>query len=67
MLLRHITEHVRAQNWFAVTLDFLIVVVGILIALQFSNWTAFASIGRNWRALRRGHGVSSTSLSAWVT
>ena len=26
MLLRRITEHVKAQNWFAVALDFLIVV-----------------------------------------
>lgn len=39
MLLRRITEHVKAQNWFAVGLDFLIVVVGILIAFQITNWS----------------------------
>lgn len=38
MLLRSITTHVKDQNWFAVALDFLIVVVGILIALQITNW-----------------------------
>ena len=38
MLLRSITKHVREQNWFAVGLDFFIVVVGILIAFQISNW-----------------------------
>ena len=38
MLLRRITEHVKAQNWFAVALDFLIVVVGVFIGLQVSNW-----------------------------
>lgn len=38
MLLRSITKHVRDQNWFAVALDFFIVVVGILIALQITNW-----------------------------
>ena len=38
MLLRRITQHVKDQNWFAVFLDFLIVVVGILIAFQISNW-----------------------------
>ena len=38
MLLRRITEHVKAQNWFAVFLDFLIVVVGILIAFQITEW-----------------------------
>ena len=38
MLLRSITKHVKDQNWFAVVLDFFIVVVGILIAFQITNW-----------------------------
>ena len=38
MLLRSITKHVKEQNWFAVALDFFIVVVGILIAFQITNW-----------------------------
>ena len=38
MLLRSITKHVDEQNWFAVFLDFFIVVVGILIAFQITNW-----------------------------
>ncbi len=38
MLLRRITEHVKAQNWFAVGLDFLIVVVGVFMGLQVANW-----------------------------
>ncbi len=38
MLLRRITEHVKAQNWFAVALDFLIVVVGVFIGIQVANW-----------------------------
>ena len=38
MLLRRITKHVKDQNWFAVALDFFIVVVGILIAFQITNW-----------------------------
>ena len=38
MLLRRITEHVRAQNWFAVGIDFLIVVVGVFIGIQVANW-----------------------------
>ena len=40
MLLQSITKHVKEQNWFAVALDFFIVVVGILIAFQISNWNA---------------------------
>jgi hypothetical protein len=40
MILRRITEHVRAQNWFAVGIDFVIVVVGVFIGIQVSNWNA---------------------------
>lgn len=38
MILRSITKHLKEQNWFAVALDFVIVVVGILIAFQITNW-----------------------------
>ncbi len=38
MLLRRITEHIKAQNWFAVGVDFLIVVIGVFIGIQVSNW-----------------------------
>jgi len=38
LLLRSITKHVKDQNWFAVALDFFIVVAGILIAFQITNW-----------------------------
>ncbi|MFT4789813.1 MAG: hypothetical protein ACI9J5_002130 [Paraglaciecola sp.] len=40
MLLRRLSQHVKDQNWFAVVLDFFIVVIGILIAFQITNWTA---------------------------
>lgn len=39
MILRRITQQVKAQNWFAVALDFCIVVFGILIAFQITNWS----------------------------
>ncbi len=38
MLLRRITEHMKAQNWTAIGLDFLIVVVGVIIGIQVANW-----------------------------
>ena len=38
MLLRRITKHVKDQNWFAVALDFVIVVIGILIAFRITEW-----------------------------
>jgi hypothetical protein len=38
VLLRRITKHVKAQNWFAVGIDFVIVVVGVFVGLQVQDW-----------------------------
>ncbi len=38
MLLRRVMEHVNAQNWFAVGIDFVIVVVGVVIGIEVANW-----------------------------
>jgi hypothetical protein len=38
MLLRRLMEHMKTQNWTAVALDFVIVVVGVFIGIQVSNW-----------------------------
>ncbi len=57
MLLRRVTKHVRAQNWTAITLDFLIVVVGIFVGLQVSNWN-------DARVLRAEEGLLLSRLSA---
>ena len=38
MILRRVTEHVRAQNWFAVLLDLLVVVTGVFLGLQVTQW-----------------------------
>lgn len=38
MILRSLTKHVNEQNWFAVGLEMAVLVLGIIIGLQFSNW-----------------------------
>jgi hypothetical protein len=38
MILRRVAEHAKAQNWFAVMLDFLIVVVGVFFGMEVANW-----------------------------
>ena len=38
MLLRRVIEHVRRQEWTAVVIDFVIVVVGVFIGIQAANW-----------------------------
>lgn len=38
MILRRVIEHVRTQNWTAIGIDFLIVVVGVFVATEVSEW-----------------------------
>jgi hypothetical protein len=38
MVIRRIREHVAAHNWFAVTVDLGIVVVGVFLGTQANNW-----------------------------
>ncbi|MEM7328161.1 MAG: hypothetical protein AAF437_05430 [Pseudomonadota bacterium] len=57
MLLRRITKHVKDQNWFAVGLDFFIVVIGILIAFQITSWND----GRSARQLESEYMILLTT------
>ena len=50
-----IAQRLRHHDWLAALLDLLIVVIGILIALQVSNWNQ----GR--LDVRREHAISSAS------
>ena len=38
MLLRSVSRHIKDQNWFAIFIDFIIVVVGVFIGIQVANW-----------------------------
>ena len=38
MILARITRALKEQNWFAVTLEFLIVLAGVVIGFQVSAW-----------------------------
>jgi len=40
MILRRIIAHFRKQEWTAIFLDFVIVVVGVFVGLQVNNWNA---------------------------
>ena len=40
MILSRITKHLKQQHWTAVLLDFVIVVLGVFIGIQVSNWNA---------------------------
>ncbi len=40
MILRRIIVHVRKQEWTAIAIDFLIVVAGVFVGMQVTNWNA---------------------------
>lgn len=40
MLLRRVIQHLRKQEWMAIAIDFVIVVVGVFIGLQVNEWSA---------------------------
>lgn len=46
MILRRVTAHVKTQNWFAVALDLLVVIVGVFIGIEVANWNETRQ-GRN--------------------
>jgi hypothetical protein len=51
MLLRRVIEHVREQNWTAIAIDFVIVVIGVFVGIQVANLNE----ARVERQLVRGH------------
>jgi hypothetical protein len=40
MILHRVIEHFRQQEWTAIAIDFAIVVVGVFVGIQVSNWNA---------------------------
>ena len=38
MILRRVIQHFRKQEWTAIGIDFFIVVFGVFMGLQVSNW-----------------------------
>lgn len=40
MILRRVIRHVRNQEWTAIGIDFLIVVLGVFLGIQVQEWSA---------------------------
>lgn len=38
MILRRAIEHIRDQNWTAIAIDFVIVVIGVFVGIHVANW-----------------------------
>jgi len=67
MLLRRVMENVKDQNWFAVLLDFFIVIFGILIAFQLQAWgERRAAAARADQSLHQLYEESEVILAHWT-
>ncbi|PHR93766.1 MAG: hypothetical protein COA69_03815 [Robiginitomaculum sp.] len=68
MRLRSITKHVNDQNWFAVAIDFFIVVAGVFLGIQIGNWNeARGDKAAYSQALERLSIETTTNLAALDT
>ena len=38
MILRRLSANLKAQNWTAIAIEFVIVVAGVFVGTQVSNW-----------------------------
>lgn len=53
MLLRRVINHLRKQEWTAIGIDFVIVVLGVFLAMQVTNWNAEGAERRHTDYLRQ--------------
>lgn len=53
MIFRRVKAHIEKENWFAVCVDFLIVVVGVFIGIQVANWNEENTFTNNETKLLR--------------
>ena len=40
MILRRLTQSLKAQNWTAIWIEFVLLVLGVFLGIQVSNWNA---------------------------
>ena len=64
LILRRVIKHLRDQEWTAISIDFIIVVVGVVVGIQVSNWNS------DLQAQRRGQVFSAKltqdlGIEAW--
>ncbi|NNC37908.1 MAG: hypothetical protein EX271_09120 [Acidimicrobiales bacterium] len=71
MIFRRIKSHIEKENWFAVFIDFAIVVIGVFIGIQVANWNDVATERADERqVLTQMHSDVSaavTQKTQWLT
>lgn len=63
MILSRVIQHFRKQEWTAIAIDFMIVVIGVFVGIQVSNWNAARIAAAQERQyLSRLHDEVQTSI-----
>ena len=64
MILRRVINHFRKQEWTAIVIDFVIVVLGVFIGIQVANWNAARASDQRSRAVT-AQMIDDLRLEAW--
>lgn len=68
MILRRVIAHLREQEWTAIAIDFLIVVLGVFIGIQASSWNTARNERLDFaRAVQRFRDETQTNLDTLAT
>ena len=51
MILRRLSQSLKAQDWLAISIEFVLLVAGVFLGIQVANWNQ----SRAFDALERGH------------
>lgn len=62
LLFRRVMKRLRRQEWMAIGIDFLIVVIGVFVATQVSNWNDAAADRRHARELTQALHAEFTDI-----
>jgi hypothetical protein len=65
MILRSIIERLRGQQWTAIAIEFVIVVLGVFVGIEVSNWNA-ARLERQRGAEFTGRLIDDLREEAWI-
>ena len=66
MILRRLTENLRVQNWTAISIELLIVVLGVFIGIQAANWNQQRLERRETEQLLEQVDVELTSFIVYI-
>jgi hypothetical protein len=65
VILRRLAENLRQQNWTAIVIEFVLLVVGVFLGIQVSNWNAERE-ARQKSALFTARLVADLKVEAWA-